>query len=63
MGNTRKYLLFIYIITLYGCHNYQDRQRVFEPNDSSSVRVSHENLNGILWMQSSAEYDSLCWMI
>jgi acid phosphatase len=60
----REIVLFAFIVVLIcSCQTVQEQPVGIEPVDVSSVRVSHENLNGILWMQTSAEYDSLCRMI
>lgn len=62
-----KYRIFlISILTisiLYGCQSFQEQPGKIEPVEVATTRISHENLNGILWMQTSAEFDSLCRMI
>jgi 5'-nucleotidase (lipoprotein e(P4) family) len=60
----RNSTFFLFIVLLIcGCQTVPERPVGVEPVEVSSVRVSHENLNGILWMQTSAEYDSLCRLI
>jgi len=55
--------LLVTVLLICSCQTIQERPTRVEPVEVSSARVSHENLNGILWMQTSAEYDSLCRMI
>jgi len=60
----RDFVLFVILILLVcGCQTIQEQSAGVEPVGVSAARVSHENLNGILWMQASAEYDSLCRLI
>jgi len=55
--------LLVTVLLICSCQTITERPAGVEPVEVSSARVSHENLNGILWMQTSAEYDSLCRMI
>ena len=53
----KKITLFIILITLFfSCKAYQSSTSVKE----TSTLVEDQNLNAVLWMQTSAEYEMLC---
>lgn len=60
----KAFVLFSFVfLFICSCRKMQERLAGIESVNASSIRVSHENLDGILWMQTSAEYEALCRMI
>jgi 5'-nucleotidase (lipoprotein e(P4) family) len=60
-----KELYFFLLASLFfcSCQTVSEKPAQVQPVEVTNARVSHENLNGLLWMQTSAEFDSLCRMI
>lgn len=63
MKNRVFILCILAVLFVYSAQSILARPEKIERVDASTVRVSHENLNAILWMQTSTEFDSLCRMI
>lgn len=56
-------IILVLLLFISSCNSIKLKSVNPEHDTTSTMPISHENLNGILWMQTSAEYDSLCRMI
>lgn len=56
-------LFLIILLTSIACQTVSDRPVQTQPVEAATTRIAHENLNGLLWMQTSAEFDALCRLV